>query len=60
MPFYVIYVLDPEEDEVASPPRIVRRADDHEPVQHARQYLDSKPVEIWIEKKRIHRLEPQK
>jgi hypothetical protein len=59
MPFYVIYVLDLEDD-IAAPPRIVRCADDDEAVRRARQYLDSRPVEIWIEKKRVDRLDPEK
>jgi hypothetical protein len=59
MPAYRIYSLDVT-DHVKAPPVIVRCADDHEAMRQARRLLNGKPVEVWLNDKRIGRLETEK
>jgi hypothetical protein len=54
---YRIYVLD-REGHVMGPSKIVVCKTDEEALEHARQFLDGNPVEIWLGAKRIGRLEP--
>jgi hypothetical protein len=53
---YRVYVVDAE-GHVLGPPYIVQFGDDDEAVRQARQYVDGKPVEVWLDAKRLARLE---
>ena len=56
---YRIYVMD-REGRVSGPSEIVTCNTDEEAVEHARQFLDDMPVEIWLGAKRVGRLDPEK
>jgi hypothetical protein len=58
MTAYRIYVVNPE-GHVSDPPQIVECADDQEAVRQARQYLDTKPLEVWDGAKRVGILKPK-
>jgi hypothetical protein len=58
MTTYRIYVVNPE-GHVTDPPQIVECADDQEAMRQARQYLDSKPLEVWDGSKRVGSLKPR-
>ena len=58
MPAYRIYTLS-SEGHIHGPPRIVESRDDTEVMQQARQWLDGHPIEVWDEKRKVGRLEPE-
>jgi hypothetical protein len=57
MPLYRFYTLD-SRGHVCEPPRIIECADDRDAVSQAHRFLATKAVEIWLEAKRVGRLEP--
>jgi hypothetical protein len=52
---YRIYTLTFEGNVVASP-RIIDCMDDDEAIRVARDYLDGQPIEVWLEARRVARI----
>ena len=57
MGLYRIYVLDAL-GHIAAPANIVECDSDQEATHHAQRYLDGKPIEVWLNAKRIARIAP--
>jgi hypothetical protein len=54
---YRVYTMD-HEGHVLKPPEIVCCDTDEEAMVLAKQYLDGRPIEVWLGAKRVGRLEP--
>ena len=57
MPTYRIYAVSKDEH-IHSAPRLIDCADDEAAMQKARQLLDGQALEVWEEKRKVGRLEP--
>lgn len=58
MPTYRVYTLSKDEH-IHSAPRLLECADDEAAMQKARQFLDGQALEIWDEKRKVGRIEPE-
>ena len=58
MPWYRIFKLSKDEH-IESPPRVIVAKDDEAALKEARQLLDGHALEVWDEKRKVGRLEPE-